>query len=54
MTEPTHLPVASTRDLDLVPPAVRPAWIAPEVEIIDIRETRTVGLGNNDGFISHT
>jgi len=32
----------------------RPSWIKPDVAVIDIRETQTGGLGNNDGAASHT
>ena len=35
-------------------PDTRPAWIVPEVDVIDVRETHAAGLGNNDGIASHT
>jgi hypothetical protein len=34
--------------------AERPSWIKPEADLIDIRDTMTGGLGNNDGAASHT
>ena len=48
---------AHDRGKQPVPPqeaAGNAGWVKPEVEIVDIRETLTVGLGNNDGAASHT
>jgi hypothetical protein len=45
---------ASTDGKDTAAGVSRPLWFKPEVDVIDIEETKSGGGGNSDGAASHT